>query len=558
MNSNAKSRKSQSPRPSVAEIWREKASELAAWAMKRLVNRNDAWGQYLPVEQRTPQKKLVTKKDDLTVGVLERHFRGKARGHLITLHAISQKNTSNWVAIDVDQHGDDSTSLAKVNECAAIKLYKQLKALGVKSLLLDSNGNGGFHLLVLFATPVKAEQAFHFGRWLIRDWEDLGLKQSPEAFPKQRKLSKKKPFGSSVRLPGRHHTRDHWTRVWDGEKWLTGADAVNAILGAKPVVPTKIPREALLELESPVDAAAVPNNGFDPNSQRPLHRVLARLKKVTESGDGYRACCPAHKDNNPSLSVTEIEGNVLVYCFNGCTFDEIVETLDLSARDFFANCAKDQDESHSAARPDRGEVDAEHLERMSRLNERFQEELDGKLLKRLGKNLGVPVDALKALGVGCCTKLDCWTFPEWNARRQIVGITCRLQDGRKLCIKGSKRGLILPDGWDQRKKGPILVPEGASDVAALHAMGLTAVGRPAANQGAELLSQLLRGNPQDVIILGEFDAKPDGSWPGLAGAKRVAAQLSDLLGREVKWALPPEQAKDARAWLAGQEADDAQ
>ena len=29
---------------------------------------------------------------------------------------------------------------------------------------------------------------------------------------------------------GRHHTRDHWTRVWDGTQWLEDQAAVNAIL----------------------------------------------------------------------------------------------------------------------------------------------------------------------------------------------------------------------------------------------------------------------------------------------------------------------------------------
>jgi putative DNA primase/helicase len=38
-----------------------------------------------------------------------------------------------------------------------------------------------------------------------------------------------------------------------------------------------------------------------------------------KSGVGYMACCPAHKDRNPSLSLRDsADGRVLVYCHAGC------------------------------------------------------------------------------------------------------------------------------------------------------------------------------------------------------------------------------------------------
>src|SRR5205085_334883 len=117
--------------------------------------------------------------------------------------------------------------------------------------------------------------------------------------------------------------------------------------------------------------------------------------------------------------------------------------------------------------------------------------------------------------------------------------------------KGSKRGLIIPEGWE-RRKGPVLLAEGASDTAALHALGLAAVGRPSNGGGVQALAELLRGCDREVIVLGEFDPKRDGTWPGLTGAQAVAAQLAGRLGRQVRWALPPDQAKDVREWLTRQ------
>ena len=39
------------------------------------------------------------------------------------------------------------------------------------------------------------------------------------------------------------------------------------------------------------------------------------------------AQCPAHDDGNPSLSITGIEGEVLVHCFAGCTHKDIADAL---------------------------------------------------------------------------------------------------------------------------------------------------------------------------------------------------------------------------------------
>ena len=46
------------------------------------------------------------------------------------------------------------------------------------------------------------------------------------------------------------------------------------------------------------------------------------------------ACCPAHDDRNPSLSVRRApDGRVLVHCFAGCTLDAVLAALGLRLRD---------------------------------------------------------------------------------------------------------------------------------------------------------------------------------------------------------------------------------
>jgi energy-coupling factor transporter ATP-binding protein EcfA2 len=61
-----------------------------------------------------------------------------------------------------------------------------------------------------------------------------------------------------------------------------------------------------------------------------LQQVLGELDDVQQTGaDEWKARCPAHDDNNPSLSVTVGEDYpVLLHCHAGCEFEEVAEELD--------------------------------------------------------------------------------------------------------------------------------------------------------------------------------------------------------------------------------------
>jgi len=49
------------------------------------------------------------------------------------------------------------------------------------------------------------------------------------------------------------------------------------------------------------------------------------------------ACCPAHTDKNPSLSIKETQdGDVLLHCFSGCGVDDVLAALGLEMSDLFS------------------------------------------------------------------------------------------------------------------------------------------------------------------------------------------------------------------------------
>ena len=69
-----------------------------------------------------------------------------------------------------------------------------------------------------------------------------------------------------------------------------------------------------------------------------VDRVLDRLERVRRSGEGWLACCPAHDDREPSLSVAiGDDGRVLLTCFAGCSPEEILAKLGLEWADLFAD-----------------------------------------------------------------------------------------------------------------------------------------------------------------------------------------------------------------------------
>jgi hypothetical protein len=185
----------------------------------------------------------------------------------------------------------------------------------------------------------------------------------------------------------------------------------------------------------------------------------------------------------------------------------------------------------------------------------YEEALTRSSLRKLARELGVSEDSLTALGAGWREEDEAWTFPERDGDSNIIGILRRFEDGAKQVIRGSKRGLYLPKGWDEHE-GVIYLPEGPSDVAALLSMGMRAIGRPCCAGGVDHLVALLAdSDADDILVVGENDAKDDGTWPGRDGARKLASTLARDLDARVRWTMPPKGCKDVREWL-NKESDD--
>ncbi len=226
----------------IAGEWRSYSRELAGWAMQNLVNRRDVWGKY--TGKTDGDYKAVTApfreergKIQLELSSLEKHFKARNRRALLGLHSTSSSYSSKWMVIDLDQHDDgDASQVAASNYVAATTWLRTLQQYGFDPVLMDSNGRGGFHLLLLLAEPMDTRLVHAFAEKLTANFAKLGVDEQPEIFPGQ---GRSRRYGNWLRLPGRHHTHPHYTRVynddgWDEDKWLDGEEAIQRLLQTVP------------------------------------------------------------------------------------------------------------------------------------------------------------------------------------------------------------------------------------------------------------------------------------------------------------------------------------
>lgn len=61
-----------------------------------------------------------------------------------------------------------------------------------------------------------------------------------------------------------------------------------------------------------------------------IDKLLSRLDKVKRTtSNSWLACCPAHDDRTPSLTLTDRDGRILIHCFAGCSTESVLGAIGL-------------------------------------------------------------------------------------------------------------------------------------------------------------------------------------------------------------------------------------
>ena len=223
---------------------------------------------------------------------------------------------------------------------------------------------------------------------------------------------------------------------------------------------------------------------------QPIDTVLARLRDPKPTKNGFRAHCPAHDDEHPSLDVTEAaDGTVLVKCrSSGCAFDAIATALGLEQRDFFPS---------ENGRLGQADADAALAQRGLR-PETIQH---FRIVPKLGK--------------------QAWEFPIARNGAKKFKAFCPGPGGPKFWVtKGTKRGVYhlaacrdAVDAW---------LVEGEPDVWTLYQAGLKAL---TFSYGAETVPAGAVKRIADATI-GIVHVAYDNDATGRQGAAKVAAAFA--------------------------------
>lgn len=204
-------------------------------------------------------------------------------------------------------------------------------------------------------------------------------------------------------------------------------------------------------------------------------------RAAQKSGANYSACCPAHDDQNPSLSISEGEdGRILVKCFRGCDVADICRSLDLQISDLFIETANNPQTPSKIIYSYRDGQGKELYRKV-----RIEPGINGKSKSFYSERTGANGEIISNLQ-GCSRVL--YNLPE--------------------VIRGIANG------------SPIFLVEGEKDADRLMSRGLIATTSPESLKWTEEFTGMLAG--ADVIILYDMDE---------TGVKRKELLCENLLNK---------------------------
>lgn len=217
-----------------------------------------------------------------------------------------------------------------------------------------------------------------------------------------------------------------------------------------------------------------------------VEKILTKLDGVKRSAKGHVAKCPAHDDRQASLSIgTGDDGKVLLKCFAGCTFEQIVAALGLKAADLMGE-SKNTPSNHTATLQRSGCTLAQYAE-----------------LKK------IPVGFLQEVGCSDVVYMQApavrisyrdLTGQEISVQYRVALYKGKQGDNRFRWKKGDKACLYGQWRLDPKPAFMILV-EGPSDCHTLWFHGLAAVGAPSAGTFKEEWVDLLDGIPVIYVVV---------------------------------------------------------
>jgi hypothetical protein len=246
-----------------------------------------------------------------------------------------------------------------------------------------------------------------------------------------------------------------------------------------------------------------------------IEDFVGRLQKAAKDGHGWKACCPAHDDHNPSLSVSAgTDGKILVKCWAGCHTDAVLAAMGLKMSDLMGE-KREEAPVPGKGKREKGRIVAEY----------DYTDADGKVLFQVCRMDPKAFTQRVPDGGG-------W---KWGrARYGVPEVLYRLPKVLAAAAAGKA----------------IIVCEGEKDVQAWESLGVVATCNPGgAGKWRREFSACFRGAAR-VLVIADNDPEP---WPGQRHADDVRRML-ELDGVPVSVMMLPAvdgvEVKDSADWIA--------
>jgi hypothetical protein len=254
--------------------------------------------------------------------------------------------------------------------------------------------------------------------------------------------------------------------------------------------------------------------------------ILARLRGVRRSGEGWTAKCPAHEDSRNSLSIHHRNGKLLVKCHAGCGWEAIIAAIGIAPSDLFDDYPPI---NRATAQPG---LTLEQYAAAKCLPLGFLRECGLSDMTLAGR----PVVRIPYYGIG---------GEEIAIRFRIApdGDRFRWKSGGKPCLYGLNRIT------DTRTAGYIVLVEGESDVHTLWHHNIPAIGLPGASNWREDRDAKCFDGIETIYIVIEPDKGGDSVRKWLSqSAIRTRAKLLQLPTKDPSAMHIPDPVNFKQAW----------
>lgn len=267
--------------------------------------------------------------------------------------------------------------------------------------------------------------------------------------------------------------------------------------------------------------------------------LLAHLKSVRRSGDGWTARCPAHEDRRNSLSIHHRDGRWLLKCHAGCDWAEITKALGLDASTLFDDASGGGDiptppNNRATAQPGTKSHKSSVSGRIRQKGAAANSGPSGLTVEQYASAKALPADFLKSCGLSELTydHKPALRIPYLGAAGEELAVRFRiaLKGDRFLWKAGTKPCLYgLHRLNEAQKAGNVVLVEGESDCHTLWFHNISALGIPGATNWCDERDAGYLDGIETIYVVVEADRGGDAVREWLSrSAIRHRAKLVNL------------------------------